>query len=323
VKEIFFVVEKKEKKMKFQVQTVAAITLLASGVSAFCPAPISTRPVSDLSMVQGDVDMGKKAAMSFMAASLIAVSSSTSILPVEPAFAAPTATTTEKTQKVDLKKLAPEERNKILAKQNLDLSEQTLKEYTKFATEAKAADAKASTALKAQEKIVAAAKKTVISDSDRLSAAKNQQMPKSAITELSIKAAQSKDILKTEEKKLADLAKTASKASSDLKSAEKGLSQSKDAIKNAKKKLEKAEKAYKDYTKKVQDQKKKEVELEKKAKAAAQKALQDEEKKVRALEAEQKRLASIKESSEKELEKKAKLLEAEKKALEKLKSTTK
>lgn len=192
--------------MKFQLQAVAALTLTA-GATAFCPTPVRIPPVSALAMSRGeDVDMGK-AAISFMAASVIAVSSSMNMLPVEPAFAATTTTTTvekvqkvekvkkvEKAPKVDLKKLAPEERNKITAKQNLDLAEQSVKEYTKYAAEAKGAEAKASAALKNQEKIVAAAKKTVITDSDKLSAAKNQQMPQAAIKELSAKAGKSLSI---------------------------------------------------------------------------------------------------------------------------------
>ncbi len=170
--------------MKFQVQTVAALAL-AWEASAFCPAPVSIRSLPDLSMAKGDFDMGK-AAMSFVAASVVAVSSSSVLVPMESAFAAPV--TVEKVQKVDLKKLAPEERNKITAKQNLDLSEQTLKEYTKYAAEAKTVDAKATAALNAQEKLVASVKKSVISDSDKLSAAKNQKMPQTAITELTTKA---------------------------------------------------------------------------------------------------------------------------------------
>lgn len=179
--------------MKFQFQTVAALAL-ASGASAFCPAPIASRPTTDLPATtdRSDFDMGR-AAMSFVAASVLAVSSSTTLLPMDAALAAtPVATEkvqkVEKAPKVDLKKLAPEERNKIMAKQNLDLSEQTLKEYTKYAAEAKTADSKASAALKAQEKTLAAAKKAVISDSDKLSAAKNQKMPQTAIKELTTKA---------------------------------------------------------------------------------------------------------------------------------------
>ena len=186
--------------MKFQLQTVAALSLTA-GAAAFSPAPVLIRPVSELAMSRGDyVDVGK-VAMSFMAASVIAVSSSMNMVPVEPAFAAPTTVEkvqkVEKAPKVDLKKLAPEERNKITAKQNLDLSEQSLKEYTKYASEAKGAEAKASAAFKAQEKIVATAKKTVITDSDKLSAAKNQQMPQAAIKELSVKAGKSFCLCKT------------------------------------------------------------------------------------------------------------------------------
>jgi hypothetical protein len=192
--------------MKFQVNTVAALALI-SGSSAFCPAvrPMAPRGVAtDLSMSSNDndnVDIGK-AAMSFMAASMIAASSATTLFPIEPAFAAaaaaPTTTVVNKkvadtkkvtdTKKVDVKKLAPEEKNKIDAKKGLDLAEQTLKEYTKIAADAKSADSKASTAFKSQEKVVAGAKKTLVATSDKLSAAKNQKMPQTAIKELSEKA---------------------------------------------------------------------------------------------------------------------------------------
>ena len=154
-----------------------------------------------------NVNIGK-AAMSFMAASMIAASSANSFLPVEPAFAAAAPTTKSTTtttvvdkkkadskkvdvKKDDVKKMAPEEKNKIVAKKNLDLAEQTLKEYTKIASDAKSADSKATTAFKSQEKIVTGAKKTVIATSDKLSAAKNQKMPLMAIKELSEKAGES------------------------------------------------------------------------------------------------------------------------------------
>lgn len=191
--------------MKFQVQTVAALALI-SGASAFCPAPpmaASSRVVSStttgthLAMGKNDnnnnnnnsIDFGK-AAMSLVAASVMAVSSANTILPVEPAFAATAAppAVEKSSKKADLKKIAPEEQNKIAAKKNLDLAEQTLKEYTKIASDAKAVDAKASSAFKGQEKIVAGAKKTVAATSDKLSAAKNQKMPQTAIKELTDKA---------------------------------------------------------------------------------------------------------------------------------------
>ena len=167
---------------------------------------------TDLSMVNSSrnnnsMDIGK-AAMSFVAASMIAASSVNTFLPVEPALAAaPTLTTTTTvmdkkkvdskkvdakkvadTKKEDMKKMAPEEKNKISSKKNLDLAEQTLKEYTKIASDAKAADTKATNAFKSQEKIVTGVKKNVIATSDKLSAAKNQKMPQTAIKELSEKA---------------------------------------------------------------------------------------------------------------------------------------
>lgn len=179
--------------MKFQVQTVAALALASGTATAFCPAPLSSHrhqqaSTTDLAMAARDMpDFGKTAVMSFFAASVVAVSASGVVLPVEPAFAA-SASTAAKVEKVEVKKLAPEEKNKIVAKQNLDLSEQTLKEYTKYVSDAKGADAKASAALKNQEKVVAAAKKVVITDSDKLSAAKSQKMPETAVKELTVKS---------------------------------------------------------------------------------------------------------------------------------------
>lgn len=184
--------------MKFQVQTVVALGL-ASGAAAFCPAPIPQRPATAVAMAarqpSPEFDLGK-AAMSFVAASVVAVSASNTILPVEPAFAATAtaAASAPKVEKVEVKKvkveqkLAPEERNKVTAKKNLDLAEQTLKEYQKYVSEAKGTESKASAALKAQEKVAAASKKAAIADSDKLSSAKNQNMPQTAIKELTVKA---------------------------------------------------------------------------------------------------------------------------------------
>lgn len=169
--------------MKFQMQTVAALAML-SGSGAFCPAPITSTPATQLmanNNNNNDFDLGK-AAMSFVAASVVAVSSTNVILPVQPAFAKQAAP-----EKVDLKKLPSEERNKIVAKRDLDLAQQSLKEYQKIFSEAKSAESKASAAVKSQEKMVDSAKKTVIQDSDKLSKAKSAKMPASAIKELTEK----------------------------------------------------------------------------------------------------------------------------------------
>jgi hypothetical protein len=172
--------------MKFQLQAVAALALVA-GSAAFCPAPVTaSRPAFDLAMVannNNDNDLGK-AAMSFMVASVLAVSTSTTILPVPAAIAAPKAAVVAEKVKVDLKTLAPEDRNLVIAKKNCELSQESLKEYTKYVSEAKMAESKAVNAFQTQERVVATSKKLLISDSDKLSAAKNQKMPTTAITEL-------------------------------------------------------------------------------------------------------------------------------------------
>jgi hypothetical protein len=211
--------------MKFQVQTVAALAL-ASGSVAFSPAPrllpsqhrqqqqqqqlyrqgaattteIAMAPRRNDENNNSNMDFLGKAAMSFFAASVVAVASTTGVLaPVEPAFAASSSSSTTpnkekvmvETATMSRKKLAPEEKIKITSKQNLDLAEQTLKEYQKYVSEAKGSDKKASAAFKAEEKVVAAAKKVVISDSDKLSAAKNQKMPQTAVKELTTKSGKS------------------------------------------------------------------------------------------------------------------------------------
>jgi hypothetical protein len=162
--------------MKFQLQAVAALALVA-GSAAFCPAPVTTsRPAFDLAMVannNNDNDLGKTA-MSFMVA----------VVAEKVNGGAPKAAVVAEKVKVDLKKLAPEERNRVIAKKNFELSQESLKEYTKYVSEAKTAETKAVNAFKTQERVVATSKMLLISDSDKLSAAKNQKMPKSAITEL-------------------------------------------------------------------------------------------------------------------------------------------
>jgi len=164
--------------MRFQLQVLLAV-LLASGSAAFSPVAPASRRATELSMAARDQDFGKAAA-SILAAGFLAVSSVTTVLPVEPVFAAPA-----KQEKVEVKKLAPEEKNKIAAKDSLDLANSSLKEYSKLASEAKSADTKATSALKKQESITASAKKAALASNDKLSAAKNQKMPQTAIKELS------------------------------------------------------------------------------------------------------------------------------------------
>jgi hypothetical protein len=81
-------------------------------------------------------------------------------------------------------KLSKEERERIDSKKQYDLSQQTLKEYQKYVSDVNAAYQKADSNAQALQKQVAAAKNAFIKQSDKLSKAKNDKMPSSAIQEL-------------------------------------------------------------------------------------------------------------------------------------------
>merc|ERR1712032_1117973 len=76
---------------------------------------------------------------------------------------------------------------------------------------------KATSEFNAQQKVVDAAKKKLIADSDKLSRAKNDKMPSSAIKELSAVSASSKDAFKAEEAKLSKISKSLSTAAGNEK----------------------------------------------------------------------------------------------------------
>jgi hypothetical protein len=101
------------------------------------------------------------------------------------ADAAAAKTSAKEAEKINAdKKLSPAEKEKIAAKQQLDLSANTIKEYEKYVSVAKEADSKAFKAVTTAEKPFAAAKSKFIVDNDKLTAAKSQKMPTSAIKEL-------------------------------------------------------------------------------------------------------------------------------------------
>lgn len=85
-------------------------------------------------------------------------------------------------------KISAEEKDLKKSKANLDLSKQTLKAYEKLTSDAKSANSKASSALESATKNAASAKKEYGAISDKLSAAKKQKMPQTAIKELSADA---------------------------------------------------------------------------------------------------------------------------------------
>jgi hypothetical protein len=144
------------------------------------------------------------AAASFLMASVLAVSTvatTTTAIPgfVQPAHAERIVVDQAKpaAKKQAPKKVAPklsgEEKDLNKSKANLNLSKQTLNAYEKLTSEAKSANNKATSALDSATKNVASAKKAFGTISDKLSSAKSQKMPQSAIKELSADAGTNKN----------------------------------------------------------------------------------------------------------------------------------
>lgn len=142
----------------------------------------------------------KNAAMSLFMATVLSVSAAATVtaspvFPVEAAWAATVETTTTTTTAKSPKAAAPvapplsnEEKERLAAKKNLDLTQQTLKEYQKYVSDSKTADKKAAGEFATASKAAASAKKMFVAASDKLSAAKSQKMPAAAITELTADA---------------------------------------------------------------------------------------------------------------------------------------
>lgn len=193
--------------MKVQAKAVVALAL-ASGASAFAPSAISqSTPLNQLDMAKdfNDQDlvanMGKTA-MSFVTASALAFSTATTVLPVAPAVAkqaepvvvdaktakkeaAAAAKAKADAEKQAIAKMGKEEKELYTAKKSLSLSQASLKEYSKFVSDSKSAESKAAKALAEQEKKTATSKAALKSASEKLQLAKKEQMPSSAIKELS------------------------------------------------------------------------------------------------------------------------------------------
>jgi hypothetical protein len=192
-------------KTSFTVLAVAFVMTVMTTQTADAFAPpqptiVTTKTNSQLMMQQQNQDQTmvhttKKAALSFLAASVVAFS--TSVVPapsdygvnalplpvtvgtVQPANAA------EKTAKAP--KLPKEEQERVDAKKNYELSQQTVKAYEKILADAKKADSTAAKTLESTTKSVEYAKKEFVTASDKLSMAKSQKMPSAAIQELTAK----------------------------------------------------------------------------------------------------------------------------------------
>jgi hypothetical protein len=275
-------------------------------------------------------------AMSLFTASAFAFAAATTVLPAAPAMAAvaekpaveqgqkaaPGVTTSapsakkkmsEKEQeKIKMAKMSSAEREQYSAKKNLDLSAKTVVEYQKYLTMAKTNDGLATKAVQAAEKAEIPARKAFLAASDKLTAAKSQAMPSSAIKELSEKVGTAKSTLQVAEKHLAESNKASTKMTQEIKYQESNVKSAQESQQRAKKTLEKADKNLKKYNKK----------LEKEQKQAAKKKAQqvkEQETKIDKLKKETQKYESIKASSEKEAAAKKAQIDAELKALDKLK----
>ena len=167
--------------MRFNLQAVATLALATECVAFTSPAILSNSHQSTLTEVSMVKPSFEKAAMSFFTAGVFAVSTATTVLPISPAEAATKVVVDEKAA---LKAMSKEEREKVLATKNLNLAQETVKEYTKIVTNNKAVESKARSALKTEEKKLDAAKKKMIKASQKVTAAKKQKMPLSGIKEL-------------------------------------------------------------------------------------------------------------------------------------------
>mmetsp|Transcript_5810 Transcript_5810/g.6766 ORF Transcript_5810/g.6766 Transcript_5810/m.6766 type:complete len:330 (-) Transcript_5810:310-1299(-) len=324
--------------MKFSIAAIAGLFLIVStqDTLAFAPStiPAVSRPTSlplfanadeesntsnNKSMMEYLPKINSNSAASFLMASFLAVSTvatTTTAIPafIESAQAAPVKTVetpkeTPKKKTVEAPKkktvetpkiVSSEEKDLKKAKSNLNASKETLNAYEKQSSDAKSADKKALSALETATNNASTAKKAYVEVSDKLSAAKKQKMPQSAVKELSATAANLKEVSKEKETIFNSASKTASKTAKEVEVAEKGIKESQKVIKKAEKNVKKAEKSFKGYTKAVKKQVKK------------------QEQKVKALENQAKKMKAMKEKETKELSSKQKAVESEVKNLKNL-----
>ncbi|KAL3911651.1 MAG: hypothetical protein SGARI_001545 [Bacillariaceae sp.] len=226
-------------------------------------------------------------------------------------------------KKAEKPKLAKEEKERIAAKQNVDLSQQTFKEYQKYNSDLQSAFKKADSQKTTAVKQATDAKNAYMKINDKLSKAKNERMPSAAIQELNAQASKLKEALKQKESAEAVATKSADGLEKDLKSAQKALKDSEGAIKKAKKRAQGAEKTYQQYLKKQGQQQKEKAKKQAEKKKKQDAVVKKEQQKVKALEKAQSKLASQKKQDAKELKNKQKALEKEMKQLEKLKAKSK
>ena len=174
--------------MKLSIAT--GLVLALASTEAFAPSKIHSSPKSTALFAEENNNFLKfdgKAAASLVAASVLAFSTVGVTTTAIPAFVEP-ANAAAKVEKVVEKKLSKEEKEFVKAKSNVDLASKTLKSYEKLVSDAKTADKKANSALEVAKKNEVTAKKAYTTIADKLTAAKKQKMPSSAIKELTADA---------------------------------------------------------------------------------------------------------------------------------------
>ena len=174
---------------------------LCASAEAFAP-PAVAAPKLSMQLQAATSDNNNSSsnptkALSFLAAGALAVATSVVVPTVEmdsltqqqPPIVhvgIPAANAADK--KAAAPKLSKEEKERIAAKNNLDLSQQTLKEYQKYNSDLQSAFKKADSQKTTAVKQATDAKNAYMKINDKLSKAKNEKMPSSAIQELNAQA---------------------------------------------------------------------------------------------------------------------------------------
>lgn len=364
--------------MKFSTASVAGLlALCASSTTAF--APTATTQQSTALHAQRNDKKNVNQALSFVAAASLAVATSVAMPTVDfvdssftqqqqqQIAVAPTVHVAgipaanafgEKKTPAAAPKLSKEESERNSSKKNLELAQASLKEYQKYVSDLTAAYKKAGNTATSTQKQATDAKNAFMKANDKLSKAKSQKMPSSAIQELqssvceyiliiclsvpdreiyvvvshfllslgsflvlySIDTAKSKETLKVKESAESEAAKFTNKLEKDLKSAQKAVKDSEGAIKKAKKRAQQADKNYQQYLKKQQKLAKEKAKREAEKKKKFDKQVKAEREKVKALEKANSKLQSAKRKDADSLKATQKQLEVELKNLEKLKA---
>lgn len=182
---LFLVVSTKE-TLAFAPSAIPAVSRTTS-LPLFANADDDSNTSNSKSMMECLPKINSNSAASFLMASFLAVSTVATTTTAIPAFIEPAQAAAVKTVETP-KIVSSEEKDLKKSKSSLNVSKETLKAYQKLSSDAKSADKKALSALETATDNASTAKKAYVAVSDKLSAAKSQKMPQSAVKELSATA---------------------------------------------------------------------------------------------------------------------------------------